>query len=291
MGIRGDRVENVLWRAISLPLPSSVRNIVVQCGTNNISTDSPRDIAGCIVDVATIFRRQSNTGNITTCGLIPRDECWSVSRLLINKVNDIFKDECHKNGFVFIIQDHGWTLPNGSLDCFLFYKDFLHLVERGNVKLAKSIVSTLTPQINQINFYSDVSKQSVPASISFSFKEDNFPPLTNVCRPVSKSGNCSNHVTARSIVVSPNVSGHVKRLYQCKPVKAVCSSNVSKQNNCNVSSVSKLVKPLTVGKLVCSTIVSKSNICSASIVSQHVKPLNVSKSMSSLMYVYEMFIS
>ena len=45
LGIRGDRVENVLWRTISLPLPSSVRNIVVQCGTNNISTDPPRDIA------------------------------------------------------------------------------------------------------------------------------------------------------------------------------------------------------------------------------------------------------
>ena len=61
----------------------------------------------------------------------------------------------------------------------------------------------------------------------------------------------------------------------------MCSSNVSKQNDCNVSSVSKLVKPLTVSKPVCSTIISKSNIWHASIVSQHVKPLNVSKSMSS----------
>ena len=70
-------------------------------------------------------------------------------------------------------------------------------------------------------------------------------------------------------------------MYQYKPVKAVCSSNVSKQNDCNVSSVSKLVKPLTVSKPVCSTIVSKSNFCNASIVSQYVKPLNVSKSINS----------
>ena len=62
---------------------------------------------------------------------------------------------------------------------------------------------------------------------------------------------------------------------------AVCSGNVSKQDDCNVISVSKLVKPLTVSKSVCLTIVSKGNICNASIVSQHVKPLNVSKSMSS----------
>ena len=174
------------------------------------------------------------------------------------------KYECHKNGFVFIVQDHGWTLSNGSLGCSLFNKDSLHLVEQENVKLAKSIVSTLTAQNNQINFsfkkcnilYSDISKQSVPATISFSFKEDDFPPLTNVFWPVSKSA------AARSIVVLSNVSGHVKRFYQYKPVKAVCSSNVSKQNACNVSSVSKLVKQLTVTKPVCSTFVSKSKVLS-----------------------------
>ena len=100
LGTAGDRVENVLCRAISLPLPLSVQNIVVQCEANNISTDSPRDIADCIVDVGTVFRRTSNTVNIIICGLISRDECWSINRLLINKMNDILNNECHKNGFV-----------------------------------------------------------------------------------------------------------------------------------------------------------------------------------------------
>ena len=166
----------------------------------------------------------------------------------MNKVNDILKYECHKNALVFIVQDHGWTLPNGFLDCSLFFKDFLHLFEQGNNKLGKLIMWMLTVQNNQIIFsfnihdtlYSDVSKQSVLATISFSFKEDDFPPLTSICRPVSKSGIYSNHVTARSIIVLSNVSGHVKHLYQCKAFKTVGSSNVSKQN--------KLVKPLTVSK-------------------------------------------
>ena len=210
---------------------SPVRNIVVQCGNNNISTDSPRDIAHCIVDLGTIFRRKSNTANIIIRGLIPRDECWSINRLLINRVNDILKYECHKNGFVFIVQDHGWTLPNGSLDRSLFYKDrSLHLVEQGNVTLAKLTVSRLTAQnnqINQINFsfkirntlYSDVSKQSVLVTISFSFKENDFPPLTNVFRPVSKS------VAARTIAVSSNVSGHVKRISMLRLYVLVMSVN------------------------------------------------------------------
>ena len=67
-------------------------------------------------------------------------------------------------------------------------------------------------------------------------------------------------------------------MYQCKPVKTVSSSNVSKQNARDISSVSKLVKPLTVSKPVCSTFASKGNICNTS---HHVKPLNVSKSMNS----------
>ena len=72
------------------------------------------------------------------------------------------------------------------------------------------------------------------------------PGICNFCYgtvvvDVSKSENCSNHGTARSRF-SSSVSGPVKLLYQCKPVKAGCSSNVSKQKACNVSSVSKLFK-------------------------------------------------
>ena len=58
------------------------------------------------------------------------------------------------------------------------------------------------------------------------------------------------------------------------------SSNVSKQNACNVTSLSKLVKPLTVSKSVSSTILSKSNICNTSIVRQHVTPLKAHQQIS-----------
>ena len=129
------------------------------------------------------------------------------------------------------------------------------------------MVSTLTARNSQINFsskhrniiYSVVSKQSVPSTGSFSFKEDYFSLLINVFWHVTKSWNCSSHVTSRSIVVSFNLSRHVKHLYRfdLTPVKSVCSDNVSKQNVCNVSSFSKPVKPLTVSKPVCLRIVLK----------------------------------
>ena len=92
-----------------------------------------------------------------------------------------------------------------------------------------SIVSRLTARNNQINSssnnhntsHSDVSKQFIPATIYFPFKEVDFSSLSNVCRPISKSVNNSNHVTAKSILVLPKVSETVKRLYQRRPVKAL----------------------------------------------------------------------
>lgn len=108
----------------------------------------------------------------------PRDECWLVNRLLMNKVSELLKYGCHKNGFVFIVEDDGLALANGSHDCLHFCKDSLHFAEQGNNKLAESILPTLTSRKNQIIFspkncstlYSDVFKQFVPATISLFFK-------------------------------------------------------------------------------------------------------------------------
>ena len=170
LDIGGDCVEHVLWRAIDLLLPSSVKNVVILCGTNNTPTGTPRDIADCIISsIGSIFQKISSGINVSVCGLIPRDECWSVNRVLINEVNKILKYQCNIKGFVFIYQDHGWAFANGSFDCSLFYKDLLHLMEQGNVKLAKSITLTITSQYNHINpsstnsntSFSDITRQKV----------------------------------------------------------------------------------------------------------------------------------
>ena len=89
MGIGGDHIENVLWQAIDLPLLSSVKNVVVLCGTNNISIDTPRDIADCIISIGSVFQKKSSGIDVSVCGLIPCDEPWSVNRGLINEVNEI----------------------------------------------------------------------------------------------------------------------------------------------------------------------------------------------------------
>ena len=114
--------------------------------------------------------------------------------------------------------------------------------------------SSYNNTIQDNSYFIKITGCSPPQLFPFFFKEDDFSPLTDVFRPVFK------YAAAKSIFVSSNVSGHVKVFYQYKAVKYVCSSNVSKQNACNVSSICKLVEPLTGSKSVCSTIVSKSNI-------------------------------
>ena len=128
---------------MDLPLPSSIKNIIL-CRTNNIPIGATCDIADCIISIASIFRKKSSGINVSVCGLILHDERWSVNRVIINEVNEILKHQCSINGFAFIFQDHGWTFTNGSLDCSLFCKDLLYLIEQGNVKLAKSTSLTIS---------------------------------------------------------------------------------------------------------------------------------------------------
>ena len=163
-----------------------------------------------------------------------------------------------------------------------------------NVKLAKSIILSITSQYNHINLcstnrntsYSDITRQKVQSTISFLLNEHDFPPLPNVCQPILSNVSESrlyqhkptSNVKLVSVHVSPvyasSVSELVKPLNNSKPV---CSSNATQCNVCNASSVSQLIKPLHVSKPVCSSKATKCNVCNASSVSKLIKPLNVSK--------------
>ena len=171
----------------------------------------------------------------------------------------------------------------------------LHLIEKGNVKLAKSITLSIISLYNHINLsstnsntsYSDnITRQKVQSTIYFLLNEHDFPPLSNVCQSILSDVSESrlyqhkpaSNVELVSVHVSPvytsGVSELVKPLNNNKPV---CSSNATQRDVCNTSSVSQHIKPLNVSKPVCSSKATKRKVCNASSVSQFTKPLNVSK--------------
>ena len=73
LGISGDCVENVLWRARDIPFLPSLKNVVILCGTNNINKYSPYDIAQGLIAIGSVFKNQSSNRNIFICGLLPHD--------------------------------------------------------------------------------------------------------------------------------------------------------------------------------------------------------------------------
>ena len=143
LGISGDRVENVLWRAREIPFIPSLKNVVILCGTNNINKDSPYDIAQGLIAIGSAFKNQPSNPNIFICGILPRDGYCSINRLIINEINDLLESICLVKSFHFINQNSGWTLNDGALNFSLFFSDGLHLVEKGILFASKRKINNI----------------------------------------------------------------------------------------------------------------------------------------------------
>ena len=75
--------------------------------------------------------------------LLPRNKCTFINRVYVIETNKILKVKCSLNKFFFIDQDTYWTQPNGCLSSNMFYLDKLHLVEKENIVLTKSICKSM----------------------------------------------------------------------------------------------------------------------------------------------------
>ena len=64
LDIRGDRVENVLWRVRDIAFPSRLKNVLIMCGTNNINKDPPCDIVQGLIVIGSSFKNGLNNPNI-----------------------------------------------------------------------------------------------------------------------------------------------------------------------------------------------------------------------------------
>ena len=122
---------------MNLSISPSLKNLVKLYGTNNLFTDSLTNRANCIVNIGSCLLEKSSNTNVFICGLIPRNESWSINSVLIKDINRILEQLCLKHDCSFRDQSEGWTIPNGDLDLSLVFRDSLHFIKEGNVKLAK----------------------------------------------------------------------------------------------------------------------------------------------------------
>ena len=279
LGIRGDRVENVLWRVRDKAFSPRLKNVVILCGTININKDPPCDIVLGLIATDSSFKNRINNANIFICGLLPLDEYVSINRVIIDEINDLLSFKCSVNNFHFIDQSKGWTLDNGTLDFSLFYSDGLHLVQKGNLKLGKSILnavaSTITgskipsryknsvcstdfnlnledfltlprtvPVRNPISFNKSIFKVNSTSSLRPSKPIcDNFPPCKSVSASSFRTGK---PISNRNVRPSKTVSAS-----SVSPVKFICGSKVSLSKHVSII-IFHPSKPI-IGSNVCSS--------------------------------------
>ena len=101
--------------------------------------DSPEDITNGLLKIASCFKQRNNSTNVFICGILPCEETSSVNRLFIKETNNILKTSFSVYHINFIHQDTNWIQMSSSLKPDLFYSDKMHLVEKGNFILSKSI--------------------------------------------------------------------------------------------------------------------------------------------------------
>ena len=145
-GVGGDRTQHVLWRIENGEIPLNLQVAFVHCGTNNLDRDNPAEIRDGIASIVYTIQEKNFNANIIVSGLLPRDQEISSRRDKIKLVNQKLMKWC-RSGKVrnvhYLKPDKDWTEPDGRLVERYYFTDFLHLVEEGYEKFAKSIYETI----------------------------------------------------------------------------------------------------------------------------------------------------
>ena len=123
--------------------------------------------------------------NVIICGILSRDDSWSINQVSIKKVNQILKLKCYKSSCTFVSHNRGWTLVDGSLNADLYYSGRSHLVEKGNLKLDESIFNSI--EVSNDSNHNNKFSKSYEMAVSFKLNNAEFPPLPfcSTSKPVS----------------------------------------------------------------------------------------------------------
>ena len=145
-GVGGDRTQHVLWRIENGEIPLNLQVAFIHCGTNNLDRDNPAEIRDGIASIVYTIQEKKPNANFIVSGLLPRDQEFSSRRDKIKLVNQKLMKWC-RSGKVrnmhYLNLDKDWTEPDGRLVERYYFTDFLHLVEEGYNKFAKSIYEAI----------------------------------------------------------------------------------------------------------------------------------------------------
>ena len=207
-GVGGDRTQHVLWRIENGEIPLNLQVAFVHCGTNNLDRDNPDEIRNGIASIVCTIQEKKPNANFIVSGLLPRDQETSSRRDKIKLVNQKLRKWC-QSGKVknvhYLKPDKDWTKPDGQLVERYYFTDFLHLVEEGYEKFAKSIYEAIV-KVSQGNVATTVLPKPKPTVT--------LPPPTALAKlkPLYKKEAKTKPKNYRPISLLPLISKIIERI-------------------------------------------------------------------------------
>jgi lysophospholipase L1-like esterase len=143
-GIGGDRIENILWRAINGEFPFSFQPqvVVLQAGTNNMGANSDAQIVEGTKKLASEVQRRTRK-HVLIVGLFPRPDSQTWQNKRVAAINSALRSWDNSNGYwISFIDIRSSFLVNGRRNDSLF-NGSVHLNDAGYRAWASGIRGTL----------------------------------------------------------------------------------------------------------------------------------------------------
>lgn len=145
LGYGWDRTENVLWRLRNGEFEGvSPKVVVVMIGTNNVTLNTPEDIAAGVTAIVDEIHQRSRASRILLLGIFPRGEKPNEHRVTIEAINQRLAKLDGRDGVVTWLDIGAKFLgADGSMSKDVMY-DFLHPSAKGYEIWVEAMQPTLT---------------------------------------------------------------------------------------------------------------------------------------------------
>lgn len=143
LGYGWDRTENVLWRLRHGELDGYLPRVaVIHIGTNNLSVNTPAEIANGIRAICDEIHARSPRTSILLLAIMPRGEKPNAMRAKAAEVNKLIALLGFENGITFLDIGPNFLSPDGTISRDVM-NDFLHPTEKGYAIWAGAMEPTL----------------------------------------------------------------------------------------------------------------------------------------------------
>lgn len=146
--IRGDLIQNILWRIINGEMELRPKIVVLHCGTNNTPTDSAEEISEGILECVNQIRKKFD-GFVVLLTLLPRGSKPNVLREKNEAVNKIIQEKCVGMPKVQVIDiSNGLLQADKTISHHDMY-DYLNLTNAAAKKVFEPVWELLQQILNE----------------------------------------------------------------------------------------------------------------------------------------------